>query len=89
VPQDQRKVFAKELESGKRVFVLTFAIGHFVCQVLGSDFENQVQATVSDPGVACKIFPPTDPSVTWPPVVTVDGIGGVDAFANAFNASPI
>jgi hypothetical protein len=63
------------IDEGCRIYAITFAIGHFIAQVLGHDLHARVEINTGNAPVQ-RIWP-TSPRFDWPPSRTVDDIGGV------------
>lgn len=69
-------------DEGRRIYSITFAIGHFVAQVIGHDLPARVEISTGDAPVR-RIWP-TSPRFVWPPDSrAVDDIGGVAALHKA------
>ena len=62
-------------DEGCRIYSVTFAVGHFVAQVLGHDFRARVKINTGAAPVQ-RVWP-TSPRFDWPASRAVDDIGGV------------
>ena len=74
------------ISEGRRIYAITFAIGHFVAQVIGHDLLAQVQVSTGNAPVQ-RIWR-TSPRFDWPASRAVDDIGGVAALHRASMQQP-
>ena len=63
------------ISKGRRIYCITFAIGHFVAQVVGHDLAARLEIRTGIAPVQ-RIWP-TSPRFRWPGSRAVDDIGGV------------
>jgi len=69
------------INEGRRIYSITFAIGHFVAQVIGHDLLARVEISTGNAPV--QRICPTSPRFDWPTSRAVDDIGGVAALHRA------
>jgi hypothetical protein len=74
------------ISEGRRIYVIIFAIGHFVAQVIGHDLPAQVQISTGNAPVQ-RIWR-TSPRFDWPASRAVDDIGGIAALHRASMQQP-
>lgn len=79
--------FRRWHEEGRRAYRVTFMIGRVVFHVFGNNIPHTFDTMAVTEDLARRIWP-VQGDVTWPPRVSIETVGGMDAFHNAFNAMP-
>ena len=88
-PHIQEQIRA-DIASGRGIYRITFGIGHVVLQVFGHTLPTRLDIS-EGPGngeITHRIWPTQD-HVTWPPLKSVDEMGGVRALHGLFGGPPL
>ena len=81
-PGDSEKLVA-DIKAGARMFISFFAFGHVVMIVFGHTIPKGKVEIIQPPIRATQWIWPPNGRVVWPPTVTVEDVGGIEALQKA------